>query len=293
MEYGLADVVLCDWYEGISLQSEIEAFCHRPIKMAALSQMFEELALSILNERWAHGDIKPENIIFSHDGLHLIDFDAMYREGFSTNDCVEIGTSQYQHPLRNRDNFGKDIDDYPVALITTVLAALSIDSRLGRHITDSDYLLISPSRAINGNDEMLQYIESLFAERGDVRHYRIAKLLHSSHLALPRLKNLLSSEVRLGYCAEELSLEYYNGYWGFAAQGVFVIPPLYDLAFEFSEGLALVQIGDVWHFIDATVAIVISPGRGVGIKPFSEGLSRISREDGDFVIYRDGRVERV
>ena len=111
--YGLADVVLCDWYEGESLQSKIEQWHNKPLKMQALSQMFEEFALSLLGEEWAHGDVKPENIIFSNDGLHLIDFDAMYREGFSAEDCVEIGTSQYQHPLRDKSNFGRDIDDYP------------------------------------------------------------------------------------------------------------------------------------------------------------------------------------
>ena len=69
-EYGLADVVLCDWYEGVTLQSKIEELCCKPAKMGALSQMFEAFALALLNERWAHGDLKPENIIFSSDGLH-------------------------------------------------------------------------------------------------------------------------------------------------------------------------------------------------------------------------------
>ena len=57
-DYGLADVVLCDWYEGVSMQSKIEELYNKPLKMAALSQMFEEFALSLLNEKWAHGDLK-------------------------------------------------------------------------------------------------------------------------------------------------------------------------------------------------------------------------------------------
>jgi hypothetical protein len=93
--------------------------------------------------------------------------------------------------------------------------------------------------------------------------------------------------------SESLTLEYYNGYWGFAADGRFVIPPLYDLAFEFREGLALVRVGDVWQFIDESGRVVITCGRGVGIKPFNGGVTRISREDGDYLIYRDGRIERV
>lgn len=291
-ECGLADVVLCDWYEGVSLQSKIEALCRKPDKMAVLSQMFEEFALSLLNERWAHGDVKPENIIFSNDGLHLIDFDAMYREDFTIDDCVEIGTRQYQHPLRDKNNFDSNIDDYPIALITTALAAMSLDASIGRDVPQSDRLLITPDLAIANRDDVLHRIERLFAEKGDVRHYRIARLLHSPIPALPQLKNLLEIAPTKEIFADTPTLEYYNGYWGFAVDGRFVIPPLYDLAFEFSEGLALVRVGDVWHFIDTSGAVVITCGRGVGIKPFHGGVTSIMREDGEFVIYRDGRIEK-
>lgn len=292
-EYGLADVVLCDWYEGVSLQSKIETLCKNPAKMVALSQMFEEFALSLLNERWAHGDLKPENIIFSNDGLHLIDFDAMYCEGFTADDCEEIGTRQYQHPLRDKSNFDSNIDDYPIALITTALAAMSLDASIGRDVPQNDHLLITPDLAIANRDDVLRRIESLFAEKGDVRHYRIAKLLHSPIPALPQLKNLLEITPNNDAITDTPTLEYYNGYWGFAVDGRFVIPPLYDLAFEFSEGLALVRVGDVWHFIDTSGAVVITCGRGAGIKPFRGGLTSIVREDGEFVIYRDGRIDKI
>lgn len=292
-EWGLADVVLCEWHEGVSLQNRIEAWRNNTTKISALSQMFEEQALSLLNERWAHGDLKPENIILSQDGLHLIDFDAMYREGFSIDDCVEIGTQQFQHPLRSQHNFGKEIDDYPIALITTVLAALALDISLGKEIPNNDYLLINPHLAIKGEDAMLERIERLFAERGDVRHYRIAQLLHSPNVALPQLKNLLDSAPQTTTSPDKLTLEYYNGFWGFAVDGRFTIPPLYNLAFEFSEGLALVQVGDVWHFIDTDGRVVINCGRGHGIKPFRDGKAHIVREDGEFVIYRDGREEKL
>ncbi len=290
----MADVVLCDWHEGITLQNKIEASCKSLITMANLSCMFEEFAVRLLNEKWAHGDIKPENIIFTNYGLCLIDFDATYRDGFTLGDCVEVGTRQFQHPQRDNRCFNKSIDDYPIALIVTALAALSLDKSISKSINNSDYLLIKPSLAVEGKDTMLAHIENLFAEHGDVRHYRIAKLLHSSQPALPQLKNLMEATTRpITTTAERLSLEYCNGYWGFAEDGRYVIPPLYNLAFEFSEGLALVQIGDVWHFIDVTGKIVITCGRGRGIKPFSGGTTRIVREDGEFTIYRDGRIEKI
>lgn len=292
-EYGLADVVLCDWCDGVSLQSKIEESYASSVKMRALSQMFERFALSLLSEEWAHGDLKPENLIYSNGELRLIDYDAMWCEGFSTDDCVELGTRQFQHPTRDRSNFCRDIDDYPIALIATALAAMSWDSKIGRGVVESDYLLIRPALAVEGRDEMLDRIERLFAECGDVRHYRIAKLLRSQHLSLPQLRGLLEMRPTASATEKELSLEYYNGYWGYAVDGRFVISPLYDLAFDFSEGLALVLVGDVWHFIDVKGEVAITCGRGMGIKPFRNGVTRILREDGEFVIRCDGSMERV
>ena len=291
-EYGLVDVVLCEWCDGVSLQSKIEESYASPVKMRALSQIFERFAVSLLAEEWAHGDLKPTNIIYSEGELRLIDFDAMWREGFSANECVEVGTRQFQHPTRDESNFCRDIDDYPVALIATALAAMSWDSTLGRGLSESDYLLICPALAVEDREEMLERIERLFAENGDVRHYRIAKLLRSQHLSLPQLKGLLEM-LPIPATPKELSLEYHNGYWGYVANGRFAIPPLYDLAFDFSEGLALVLVGDVWHFIDASGAVVITCGRGTGIRPFRNGTTHIVREDGEYEIRRDGSEVRV
>ena len=289
----LADVVLCEWHEGESLQCVIEQNCQNRAKMEALSHLFEEFAFSLLNESWAHGDLKPENIIFSPEGLRLIDFDAMFRPNFTIADCVEIGTRQYQHPQRDTSIFDKSIDDYPVALLTTVLAALSLDNSLGRCISENDYLLIQPNLAVAGEDKMLDRIERLFAERGDARHYRIARLLRSSTPALPQLKSLLESPVCEADSAEGLALEYGNDGWGYTKDGEFVISPIYDLAFEFSEGLALVRVADVWHFIDEKGRVVITCGRGEGIKPFRGGITRMNRDGGEIVIHIDGRIEEV
>ena len=288
----LVDVVLCEWHEGETLQTKIEKICCEPQKMAALSRMFEEFAVTLLNKPWAHGDLKPENIIVGKSGLHLIDLDASYHPGFSIDDCVEIGTRQYQHPQLTADVFDKSIDDYPIALIATALAAMSLDKRVGRSLSDSDHLLITPHLAVAGKDEVLDYIEKLFAEVGDVRHYRIARLLRSSCPALPQLKQLLEMNIREVEESDELSVEYSGGYWGYAVRGEFVIPPYYDLAFDFSEGLGLVRIADVWHFIDRTGRVVITCGRGSGIKPFRNGVTRMKRDGGDVVIYRDGRIEK-
>ena len=49
----------------------------------------------------------------------------------------------------------------------------------------------------------------------------------------------------------------------------------------------------MWHFIDTTGRVVINCGRGVGIKPFKNGVTRIERVDGVYEIYRDGETKKI
>lgn len=289
-----ADVVLCDWREGGSLQSEIMRCADNSEEMRRLSHRFEEFASNLLAEEWAHGDIKPDNIIVNDEGLHLIDFDAMYRKGLDADDCIELGSRQYQHPTRSAENFGEHIDDYPLALIATALSALSYDSTLATTLHESDHLLIDPAKAIEGRDSTLQRIEELFASCGDARHLYIARLLHSRHIALCDLRQHLAPPPTPSFPSKELSLEGAHGVWGYTRGGEWVIPPYYDLAFEFSEGLALVRLGEVWHFIDECGHTVITCGKGRGIKPMRGGKSHIVYDDGsEATIYRNGEIVKI
>src|SRR5450755_4187685 len=62
------------------------------------------------------------------------------------------------------------------------------------------------------------------------------------------------------------------GYIG--KSGKLVIAPQFDLAFDFSEGLAIVSIGDRFGFIDRSGRIVISP-KYSDARNFSEGLAPV------------------
>ena len=188
------DVVVSDWVEGVTLQTAILAALGNSGQMKSLAERFDALACDLLAQDWAHGDVKPENIIVGADGgLYLIDFDAMYRPCFTADDCEESGTRAFQHPDR-AEVFGKEIDDYPIALISTSLHALALDSALW---SDDDALPVSPAKAVAGEDATLAQIEQMFAAAGDAVRYRVARLLRSPQPRLNRLRSFRAMHNRI------------------------------------------------------------------------------------------------
>lgn len=283
------DVVLDDWYEGRTLEHEMSDPHTDAVRMSRLAEMFDDTAIRLLSQEWAHGDLKPENIIVGDDGMHLIDFDAMYRPGMEEEDCEETGTRAFQHPLRG-GIFDKSVDDYPIALISTCLHALAADTELRMEVAD-DGAAIDPAGAVDGSDPVLHRIERLFADRGDILRYRVARLLRSP---LPRLFGLREL---LGYgrtpvreAEGGLRLAERGGLWGYRDDKGFVIPPLYDCGFEFSDGLAAVLVGDSWHFIDTGGRAVINCPGCDAIKPFRNGRAETIRGGVRTVIDIEGKV---
>ena len=143
----------------------------------------------VVVDDWAHGDLKPENIVVRPSGeLQLIDFDAMFLPAFAGRRSPELGTTAYQHPAREAGDLDASLDDYPAALISTALHALALDPSLAaRHASDG--LLFTPSRM--DRDGVLEEVLTLFEQRGMAVAYRIARLLCSPTLQLFGLEHLL------------------------------------------------------------------------------------------------------
>lgn len=143
----------------------------------------------VVADDWAHGDLKPENIVVRPSGeLQLIDFDAMFLPAFAGRRSPELGTTAYQHPAREAGDLDASLDDYPAALISTALHALALDPSLAaRHASDG--LLFTPSRM--DRDGVLEEVLTLFEQRGMAVAYRIARLLCSPTLQLFGLEHLL------------------------------------------------------------------------------------------------------
>lgn len=93
------DVVLDDWVEGDTLDIVMDwALQNRDTCLLyELSRRFDALAAGLLADEWAHGDLKPENIVVTPDGsLRLIDFDARFLPSMQGRTSAELGTPTYQ-----------------------------------------------------------------------------------------------------------------------------------------------------------------------------------------------------
>lgn len=291
------DVVLCDWVEGETLDETLRkaVAASQRERLADLARRFDALGAALVSDDRAHGDLKPENIVVDPSGeLHPIDFDGAYLPAFAGERSPELGTAAFQHPARTAEDFDERLDDYSVALLSAALHALALDPSLGLRYGARDGLLFSPGA--KSTDPAFAEALTLFERAGDALHYRIALLLRSPSLRLPSLGALLGESVRRSTspvppCGEESRPELFvrDGLWGYRTPEGEPIPPLYDSGFDFTEGLAAVRLGSVWHYVDTAGRTVLSCPGCEAVKPFRGGRAVAVRQGRRIVIDRRGR----
>lgn len=251
------DVVVTGWVEGLTLGEAVHraAAVDDRTTLRRISAAFDRLALRMLADERAHGDLKPDNIIVTPSlRLRLIDFDAAYLPSMYGSESPELGTAAWQHPSRRKCDFNRHIDDYPIAMLSTVLHALAAEPSLFGTV-DDDCLPFTSQQAVSGHCEALDRAEQLFARRCMPAEYRTAQLLRSGSYILPRLEEFLSYSTAGGAPLPDgivPELDYRCGLWGYSAAGRFVIPPLFDSGFEFRDGAAEVALGGVTHRISTS-----------------------------------------
>lgn len=276
------DVVLGEWIEGETLHRAIAraAATRDREHLARLAAAFDRMAARLLADDCAHGDLKPENIIVDeNDVLHPIDLDASFLPAFAGEKSPELGTAAYQHPARTAEDYDERIDDYPAALISTALHALVAEPALYDRYGDSDGLLFTP-QAIP-DDPPYREALALFERRGMAVQYRIARLLASPRPQLFGACGLFAlsvgGETAVGATNDPPYLFVEGGLWGFRTGAKIVVPPLYDNGFDFTEGLAAMQLGTTWHYIDPAGHTIVSCSGCEAVKPFRNGRAQIIR----------------
>lgn len=137
-------VLLMDWIEGETMETYVAANYTDTHAMSMLCYRFCKMAAWLRSQSFAHGDIKPDNIMVRPDGtLTLVDYDGMFVPAMKGQKSPTVGTKDFSHPLRAIDDFDETIDDFALASIALSLKAISLNPSLLDEYGASDRLLFS------------------------------------------------------------------------------------------------------------------------------------------------------
>lgn len=135
-------VLLMDWVEGKTIDVYIKDNINNSYALEMLVFQFGKMASWLLTQPFAHGDLKPDNILINNDGiLVLVDYDGMFVPKMKGQTARENGSPGYRHPCRTEEVFDEHIDDFSIASIMLALKAIALNPAIWKEFGGNDRLL--------------------------------------------------------------------------------------------------------------------------------------------------------
>ena len=201
-------VLLMDWVDGETMEAYIAANYHNQSAMSMLCYRFGKMAAWLRSQSFAHGDVKPDNIIVRPDGsLTLVDYDGMFVPSMKGCKSPTVGTKDFCHPLRTMDDFDETIDDFSLASIALSLKAISMNSTLLDTYGASDRLLFSENDYRNpSNSKVISALQGLMCDKDFCTLYSLFMLaLARKELSACSFKLFIGKKPLLPQTIEDLS----------------------------------------------------------------------------------------
>ena len=203
-------VLLMDWIDGETMENYIAENYQDNYAMAMLCYRFCKMAAWLRSQPFAHGDIKPDNIMVRPDGnLTLVDYDGMFVSAMKGQKSPTIGTKDFSHPLRTVDDFDESIDDFALASIALSLKAISMNSKLLDTYGASDRLLFSENDYRNpSNSKVISALQELMCDKDFCTLYSLFMLaLARKELSACSCRLFIGEKPILSQTIEDLSTE--------------------------------------------------------------------------------------
>ena len=203
-------VLLMDWIDGETMENYIAENYQDNYGMAMLCYRFCKMAAWLRSQPFAHGDIKPDNIMVRPDGnLTLVDYDGMFVPAMKGQKSPTIGTKDFSHPLRTIDDFDETIDDFALTSIALSLKAISMNSTLLDTYGASDRLLFSENDYRNpSNSKVISALQELMCDKNFCTLYSLFMLaLARKELSACSCRLFIGEKPILSQTIEDLSTE--------------------------------------------------------------------------------------
>ena len=159
-------VVLMEWVDGEPLDAYLKRNIDDRYELEMLSYRFNRMAAWLLTQPFAHGDLKPDNILVREAGsLVLVDYDGMFVPSMKRELAREVGSPDYRHPSRTDKDFNERIDDFSIAVIALSLKAISLKPELRGTSTTDTLLFTERDFCDPSSSVMLKEILALIANK--------------------------------------------------------------------------------------------------------------------------------
>lgn len=191
-------VLVMDWVEGMCLDEYIQTIKDDKGKKGVLARKFQEFVCWLLPKHFAHGDLKPDNIIVKDDGsIVLVDYDGMFVPSLYGKPALELGTPMFRYRNRTLDDFNEYVDDYATVFILLILKiGIMHPDVIDDFKKEGNQFDITKSCAAFMNDEQIASIISAYIM---VANY--------GYLERPLIPSLIASRANFNL-AKEMNLLY-------------------------------------------------------------------------------------
>ena len=277
-------VLLMDWVDGETMEAYIAANYQNQSAMSMLCYRFGKMAAWLRTQSFAHGDIKPDNIIVRPDGsLTLVDYDGMFVPSMKGSQSPTIGTRDFSHPLRTVDDFDETIDDFSLASIALSLKAISMKSTLLDIYGASDRLLFSENDYRNpSNSKVISALQELMCDKDFCTLYSLFMLaLARKELSACSFRLFIGEKPILPQTIEDLSTkatdeelrEAFVDEWGvkYSKDGrkLLKVPKELSGAYPVKEGTRIICNGAFWHCSSLAEIVIPASVTSIGGLAFS------------------------